>query len=404
MAWEEELDTLTKAILGRMGPRPQVSLLGQPIDTEAEAAAMSPAPTPQPAPNVGTIAPPRQAAPGTFMGLSPTDWMQLIGAVGAPLQIGNADVRRRGAGIRPFAALGGFGQLMEQRQAGEREQARRAELGRALYAGNQAISNAANPEEAEKIRQQYLGIIGGLQPDALTAGVGGHGGGGGGTTSALPSGGIAGYLPGPSPDASKFYYEGKSLKQQNEEMRQWYNALPPEQKRRFAVKLENGKATLTEAATPDAVLAAESKQITGGPEAVKAFLGKTEMTNDQVAGFRNQLVTQVYDLQKQLMPQQNPLGQILQPNPGDRRRIEQRLAAAADIANAFHNQHAATLGLQPGNLFPDLQVSRGMRAEVMDQLSKELLFKNKRKPTPEELLKAYYEEAMTFGQPQEPSR
>lgn len=121
----------------------------------------------QQTPPMGTPQPPATTPPPSspgLMGLSGNDWLQLIGAVASPLQIGNAEVRRRGAGIRPGLALSYGAGLWQQRQSLEDEKARQQALASLAQQAHTDITSTDDPiqqaQRAAKWRGQAIPFAG----------------------------------------------------------------------------------------------------------------------------------------------------------------------------------------------------------------------------------------------------
>jgi hypothetical protein len=123
------------------------------------------------------------------------------------------------------------------------------------------------------------------------------------------------------------------------------------------------------------------------------------MSDNEVGAMRNRLVEEVRHLQQQLMTGRDQFGGLIEMNPEQKRRLQMRIIAQADIANNYHNDVAAPrLGLKKGNLFPDIEISDGIRDEIINTLRGEFRVKNNRDPSRDELKKLYLEQAADLGE------
>ena len=122
-----------------------------------------------------TVEMPKPTPPrGKFLGLTDTDWMSLAGMLGSPLQIGSPEVRRRGAGIRPFAALVPAAQMLEQHRAAESNTRQINELSALLGQANEDITAQSDPLAQAATRSRWTSrlapYLGAARGHAQTAG------------------------------------------------------------------------------------------------------------------------------------------------------------------------------------------------------------------------------------------
>ena len=203
---QDEYTRLALLALAGLGQAPPLTLPGPTPTIDISA------PTPSPTSGSGLATSPPQSLPqllgqsfntvqttppsdtGKFLGMTGTDWMKVLGVLAAPIRVGSPYSIQQGGGLHPFASLVPMATLMEQRSAGEQEQARRQALSALIASGSRAIANARTPVEAEQLRQLYLGQAGALIPDVAIAG---SRGGGGGHATGIPENtpqGVGGFL------------------------------------------------------------------------------------------------------------------------------------------------------------------------------------------------------------------